>query len=138
MDYNRHALEQIIDVDLTKIPKGMVDDGKILDLEYTEQRVVKAPLHSPHWSKKECDSIFDRFQPILANTNTWLKNNNVKTIKVKVGVENDLVEPVGPRLEVKIKSKQGASSSGTRIKLRVNRALVILPPEVSLKWKEKP
>lgn len=48
MDYNRVTLEQIVDLDLTKIPKGMVDDGKILDPEYIEQRVGKAPLPSPH------------------------------------------------------------------------------------------
>lgn len=138
MDYNRLTLEQIIDLDLTKIPEGMVDDGKILDPKYIEQRVVEAPLPSPQWSKKECDSIFDRFQPIFANTNAWLKNNNVKTIKIKGGAEGDSAGPIGRRFEVGIKSKEGASSFGTRIKLRVNRALVIPPPKVSLKGKEKP
>lgn len=67
-----------------------------------------------------------------------MKNNNVKTIKIKGGAEVDSDGLVGRRSEVKIKSKEGATSSGTRIKLRVNRALVIPPSEVSLKGKEKP
>lgn len=33
MHYNRLTLEQIVDLDLTKIPKGMVDDEQILDPE---------------------------------------------------------------------------------------------------------
>lgn len=82
MDYSKLTLEQIVDLDLTKIPKGMVDDEKTLDPKYTEQRVVEAPLPSVQWSQKECTSIFDRFQPILANTNAWLKSNNIKTIKI--------------------------------------------------------
>lgn len=81
MDYNSLTLEQIVDLDLTKILEGMVDDKKILDLEYIEQRVVEAPLPVVQWSQKECTSIFDIFQLILANINTWLKSNNIKTIK---------------------------------------------------------
>lgn len=67
-----------------------------------------------------------------------MKNNNVKTIKIKGGAESDLVGPVGRKYEIKIKSKEGASSLGTKIKLRVSRALVIPTQEVSLKGKERP
>lgn len=88
-------MEQIVDLNLTKIPEGMVDDEKILDPDYIEQRVSKAPRPSIEWSQKDCSSIFDIFLSILANTNAWLKSNDIKTIKIKVGARDDSTRPVG-------------------------------------------
>lgn len=126
MDYSRLTLEQIVFLDPIKIPKVMVDDRKTRDLEYTEQKVTEAPIPSIQWSQKECTSIFDRFQSILANTNALLKSNNVKTIKINVGAEDDSMGPVECKSEVRVKSKEGASSSDTRIKLRVSSVVSTL------------
>lgn len=137
MDYCRLTIEQIVDLNLVDIPQGMIDDGHILDPEYTSRRVEEASLPLIQWSHKECISILDRFQAILANTNTWLKSNAVRLIKVKVGKEDDSTGPLGRKSEIQIDNKEGASSSGTRIKLRVSGAVVLPPEETIVCGKEK-
>lgn len=100
MDYCRLTLEQIIDLNLMDIPQGMIDDGNVLDPEYLSRRVEEAPLPLIQWSHKECTSILERFQPVLANTNTWLKGNGVRLIKIKVGREDDSTRPLGRKSEI--------------------------------------
>lgn len=137
MDCCMLTLEQVIDLNLVDIPKGMIDDGNVLDPEYVTWRVDEAPLPLIQWSHKEFTSILERFQPILANTHTWLKGNGVRLIKIKVGKEDDSMGPLGRKYEIQIDNKEGASSSGMRIKLRVSWAMVLPPEEAPVCGKEK-
>lgn len=72
----------------------------------------------------------------MANTNSWLKSIGVKAIKIRVSNDDDLVGPVGLKLEVRDKSKEGASSSGTKIKLKVSHAMEKPSEKTTLKGKE--
>lgn len=54
MDYNELTLEHIIDLNLTKVQEGMMDDAEILDPKYVQQRVADIPIPPTQWSHKEC------------------------------------------------------------------------------------
>lgn len=60
----------------------------------------------------------------------------MKTIKIRIGTDDDPAGPKGLKLEVRDKSKEGASSSGTRIKLRVSRAMEVSFNKETPKGKE--
>lgn len=72
----------------------------------------------------------------MENTNSWLKSIGVKTIKIKVNDDDDLAEPVGLKSEVRDKSKEGASSSRTKIKLKIIRVVEKRLEKTTLKGKD--
>lgn len=96
---------------MAPIPSSFEDDDQILDPEYFQHDVEKLPILPPTWSCKENTSIWDRFQSILANTNTWMKRRGFKCIKIKPGKDFDPTSLIGLRSEIKGKGKDGTSSS---------------------------
>lgn len=115
IDYCQLTFKQIVDFNLVMIPIGVEDDDQILDPEYTKHHLDRLPSPSPFYSSKESISIWDCFQPILADTNIWLRKRGMKTIKVKCGKDFDPAGPISLRVEMRGKQKNGMKSSTTCI-----------------------
>ena len=90
-------MKQIVNFHLASIPFGFEDDDQVLDPEYFRHDVEKLPIVPPTWSCKENTSIWDRFQSILANTNTWIKRRGLKSIKIKPDKDFDPAGSIGLR-----------------------------------------
>ena len=111
MDYTQLTVKQIVDFHLASIPPSFEDDDQVLDPKYFQHDVEKLPILPPKLSCKENTSIWDRFQSILANTNTWMKMRGLKYIEIKPGKDFDPSGSIGLRSKIKGKGKDGTSLS---------------------------
>lgn len=116
MDYCRLTLQQIIDLNMLKIPSDFLikDDGNVLDTEYHQASFDKRCPFPIQWHQKEGTSILDRFQSILANTNKWLKMKGLKKVNPKLGLDCGNFGPPGRKLQLEIIGKDGASSDAKK------------------------
>ena len=95
MDFCRLTLRQIIDLDLVPIPEGVEGNDMILDKQFHDRQLEKLLPIPIQWQQKETILIFDIFQTILMNINSWLKTNNLKRIKLRVVIDCSHFGPIG-------------------------------------------